>query len=187
MTDAEIIDLYFARCESAIRETSQQYGAYCKTISMNIVRNAEDAEECVNDTYLSAWNSIPPQRPTVFQAFLGRITRNLSLDRYKARKTQKRGGGETAILLDELEYCIPSGNSVEDEVEVGIIGKAIDSFLSSIGKEERIFFVRRYWYADSIAVIAEQFGVSESKVKTGLFRTRNKLKKYLEEEEGVVI
>ena len=187
MTDTEIINLYFMRCESAIHKTAQQYGAYCKAISMNIVQNTEDAEECVNDTYLSAWNNIPPQRPTVFRAFLGKITRNLSLDRYKAQKTQKRGGGETAILLDELESCIPAGSSVEDEVEVGIIGEAIDSFLSSIDKEERIFFVRRYWYADSIAIIAEQFGVSKSKVKTGLFRTRNKLKKYLEEKEGVVI
>ena len=144
MTDVEILDLYWARSESAIHETARHYGKYCEAVSMNILHNKEDAEECVNDTYLNAWNSIPPQRPAIFPAFLGRIARNLSLDRYKSRKAQKRAGDETALMLAELEDCIPSGRSVEDEVDEGITAEAIDRFLSGIGKEERQFFVRRY-------------------------------------------
>jgi RNA polymerase sigma-70 factor (ECF subfamily) len=135
---------------------------------------------------LNAWNAIPPQRPVLLSPFLGRITRNLSLDRYKARKAQKRSGDETALLLSELESCIPSGRNVEEEVEAQILERAIDSFLSLIGKDDRMFFVRRYWYADPVAEIAERFAVSQSKVKTSLFRTRGKLKKYLE-SEGVTI
>ena len=186
MTDIEIIDLYWARSESAIRETARQYGAYCKAISMNIVRNNEDAEECVNDTYMNAWKSIPPQRPEIFSTFLGRITRNLSLDRYKARKAQKRAIDETGVLLSELDDCVPTGNSVEDGFETKLIAEAIDRFLSAIGRDDRVFFVRRYWYGDSIADIAARFAVSESKIKTNLFRTRNKLKVYLE-KDGVMI
>ena len=186
MTDAEIIDLYWERSESAIHETAHRYGPYCRTIAMNILRNEEDSEECVNDTYLNAWNSIPPERPSVFPAFLGRIARNLALDRYKARKAQKRASDETALLLSELEDCIPSGRSVEDEFEARAAAEAIDRFLSRIGKEDRILFVRRYWYADSIIMIARRFAVSESKVKTNLFRTRNKLRDYLE-KEGIAI
>ena len=186
MTDAEILDLYQKRSETAIEETARQYGRYCTAIAMNILRNAEDSDECVNDTYLNAWNSIPPERPSVFPAFLGRITRNLALDRYKARKTQKRAGDETSLLLSELEDCIPSGRSVEDEIEAGIISETIDKFLSGIGKDDRVFFVRRYWYADSISAIARRFAVSESKVKSNLFRTRNKLRDYLI-KEGIAI
>jgi len=112
MNDTEILDLYWARSESAISETAQQYGSYCASIAINILRNKEDAEECVNDAYLKAWNAIPPQRPTVLSSFLGRITRNLSFDKYKARKAQKRGGDETALLLSELEDCIPAARTV---------------------------------------------------------------------------
>ena len=186
MTDNEILDLYWERSESAIHETARQYGVFCTRISMNILRNNEDAEECVNDTYLKTWNAIPPQRPAVFSSFLGRITRNLSLNRYKARKAQKRSGDETSVLLSELDECVPSGNSVEGEVEVEFIAEAIDSFLGAIKKDDRVFFVRRYWYADSIVQIAGSFAVSESRVKSSLLRTRNKLKDYLE-KEGVVI
>ena len=186
VTDNEIIDLYWVRSESAIQETVRQYGSFCTTISMNILKNKEDAEECVNDTYLKAWDAIPPQRPTVFSSFLGRIVRNLSLDRYKARKAQKRSIDETALLLSELDDCIPSTSSVEDEVDTGILEEMIDRFLSSIGKDDRVFFVRRYWFADPITGIAERFAVGESKVKTSLFRTRNKLREYLE-KEGVAI
>ena len=186
MTDIEIIDLYWGRSESAISETARQYGAYCRAISMNIVHNNNDAEECVNDTYLNAWNNIPPQRPAMLGTFLGRITRNLSLDRYKSRKAQKRIIDETGVLLSELDECVPAGNSVEDEFEVKHISEAIDNFLSVIGRDDRMFFVRRYWYGDSIANIALRFTVSESKIKTNLFRTRNKLKDYLE-KEGVTI
>lgn len=182
MTDMEILDLYWARSESAISETARQYGSYCIAIAMNILRNKEDSDECVNDTYLKTWNAIPPQRPAVFSSFLGRITRNLSLDKYKARKAQKRSGDETALLLSELEDSVPAAHRVEDAVEAGFLEETIENFLSAIQLEDRVLFVRRYWYADSIAGIAKRFAMSESKVKTNLFRTRSKLKHYLEKE-----
>lgn len=182
MDDAAIIELYWKRSESAISETAKKYGAYCKTIAMNILGNAEDSEECVNDAYLRTWNAIPPQRPVLFPPFLGRITRNASLNRYKARKTAKRGGGEVVLLLDELEECIPSASDVEAEYEAGQTAKAIEDFLITESKENRLVFMRRYWYADSISAIAKRFNISESNVKTMLFRTRNKLREYLEKE-----
>ena len=186
MDDNMIIDLYWARSESAINETALKYGNYCLKIAMNILQNQEDSDECVNDTYLRAWNAIPPQRPTIFPSFLGKITRNLSLNKYRKQRTKKRGGYEVALLLDELEDCIPSGRSVEAEYEAGVIAKTIDSFLYSIDAESRIVFVRRYWYVDSIRSIAARFQMNESKVKSMLFRTRNKLKIYLE-KEGMTI
>jgi RNA polymerase sigma-70 factor (ECF subfamily) len=181
-----ILDLYWSRSESAISETALKYGNYCTKIAMNILQNREDTDECVNDTYLKTWNAIPPQRPEIFPSFLGKITRNLSLNKYKEQRTKKRGGYEVALLLDELEDCIPSGNSVEAEYEAGIIAKAIGSFLYSINTESRIIFVRRYWYVDSITCIATRFQMSESKVKSMLYRTRNKLRTYLE-KEGITI
>ena len=186
MDDNMIIDLYWTRSESAIGETSSKYGRYCTKIAMNILNDREDSEECVNDTYLSVWNAIPPQRPASFSAFLGRITRNLSLNKYKAQNAKKRGGTEIALILGELVDCVPSGNSVESEYEAGRIAKIIDGFLASAGAENRILFVRRYWHADSIKSIANRFSMSESKVKSSLFRTRAKLKEHLE-KEGVEI
>jgi RNA polymerase sigma-70 factor (ECF subfamily) len=152
---------------------------------MNILQNTQDTEECVNDTYLRAWNSIPPERPKTLAAYLGRITRNVALDRFKARKTAKRGG-EIALLLDELEGCIPSASNVESEVDASILEKTIDRFLSALDKTDRVYFVRRYWYNDSIAEISRRFNAGQSKVKTNLFRTRNKLKQYLQ-KEGIEI
>ena len=186
MDDNMILDLYWARSESAISETAQKYGGYCRKIAMNILQNSEDTGECVNDTYLRAWNTIPPQRPTVFSSFLGKIIRNLSLNKYREQRAKKRGGYEVALLLDELEDCIPSGDSVEAEYEAGVIAKTIDRFLYSIDSEGRIIFVRRYWHVDSIRSIAAHFQMSESKVKSMLFRTRNKLRIYLE-KEGITI
>jgi RNA polymerase sigma-70 factor (ECF subfamily) len=186
MDDIMIINLYWERSESAISETANKYGDYCTKIAMNILHNKEDSDECVNDTYFKTWNAIPEQRPTLLMSFLGRITRNLSLDKYKERRTQKRGGGEVELLLDELENCVPSGSNVEEEYETGLIAKTIDNFLDSINSESRVVFVRRYWYADSVESIAERFSMSESKVKSMLFRTRNKFKLYLE-KEGVNI
>jgi len=186
MDDAVILELFLARSESAIAETAKRYGSFCMTVAMNILKNREDAEECVNDTYLNAWNAIPPQQPAVFSSFLGRITRNLSLDRYKMRKAIKRSGDETAMLLSELEECLPSGQRVDEEIELKALEEAIDRFLSGVGKDDRMFFVRRYWYADPVAKISERFATGQSKVKTSLFRTRNKLKKYLE-SEGLTI
>ena len=192
MDDAAIIDLYWARSETAIDETAKKYGGYCAKIAMNILQNHEDSEECVNDTYLKTWDAIPPQRPAIFISFLGRITRNLSLNRYKERNTKKRGGNKNGdenkvgLLLSELADCIPSGSNTETEYETELTAKTIDNFLYSVEQENRIIFVRRYWYADSVNSISERFNISESKVKSMLFRMRNKLKIYLE-KEGVII
>jgi len=183
MTDIEILELYQIRSESAISETAKQYGSYCTSIAMNILHNSQDAEECVNDALMKTWESIPPQRPEILSSFIGRITRNLSLNRYKSRKTQKRAGDETALLLSELEDCVPTVSNVEREVDMRILGGVIDGFLSDIKRDDRVFFMRRYWYNDSIADIAKRFNVSESKVMSSLFRTRNKLKIILEGED----
>jgi len=186
MEDDTIFDLYDRRSELAISETARKYGNYCFTIAINILHDSEDAEECVNDTYLKAWDVIPPQRPTMFRLFLGKITRNLSLNKYKMQKAKKRGGGEIELLLSELEDCIPSQALVEKIYESNLVIEIINSCLLSIDSESRIIFVRRYWYADSIQTIATQFQMSESKVKSMLFRTRKALKTYLE-REGVVL
>ena len=185
MEDNAIIDLFCARSESAIAAASQKYGAYCTKIAMNILRSSEDADECVNDAYLAAWNAIPPHRPSIFSAFLGKITRNLAFDKYKSRNAKKRGGNEIELILDELEDCIASQNDVEAEFDAKQTSKIINEFLYSIESEQRAVFVRRYWYSDGIADIASRFNMSQSKVKSMLFRIRNKLKVYLE-TEGVL-
>jgi RNA polymerase sigma-70 factor (ECF subfamily) len=153
---------------------------------MNILHNREDADECVNDTYMRVWNAIPPERPKTFSTFIGRITRNLSLDKHKSQRVQKRGGGEVTLLLSELENCVPSAQSVDDAVDGKILEEAINSFLRSIKKEDRVFFVNRYWYGETIAEIANQFNVKEGKIIMNLLRTRNKLKIYLE-KRGITI
>jgi RNA polymerase sigma-70 factor (ECF subfamily) len=185
MTDEQILDLYESRNESAIRETARQYGAYCTAIAARILNNAQDAEETVNDTYLKAWNAIPPSRPAILSAFLGRITKNLSLDKYKSHKSAKRGDS-AALLLSELEACIPSRASVENEVDARILNETVEAFLDTISKADRLFFMRRYWHNDSIEAIAERFGVGQSRVMSSLFRTRNKLKAKLK-KEGVFL
>jgi len=179
MTDIQILDLFEQRSESAISEMSKQYGSYCSAIAMNILKNREDSEECVNDTFLRAWNSIPPKRPIPLSTFLGRITRNLSLDRYEARNTKKRGG-DTALLLSELESFVPSAQNVEDEVDSNELSSTIDSFLSTVSRDDKSYFVCRYWHIYSISEIAKKFNVGESKVKVSLHRTRKKLRNYLE-------
>ncbi len=187
MEDNQIVDLYWERDERAISESDAKYGAFCARIAMNILDNAQDAEECVNDTYLRAWNAIPPSRPTKLGAFLGKITRNLSLDRYKARKTAKRGNSLFLVSLDELSECIPDGSTgfgsgFDDETEARRIGECINRFLRKQSGEVRDVFICRYFYSDSIGEIARRFGLSESKVKSMLHRTRGKLKKLLESE-----
>ena len=180
MTDSEILTLYQTRAESAIEETQSRYGAYCFAIAMNILQNRQDAEECVNDTFLNAWNVIPPQEPRSFSSFLGRITRNLSLDKYKSRKAEKRGGNDTDLLLSELEDCVSSDFNVEDRVEEKDLSREIDAFLKSVKEEDAAYFLCRYWYGDTVPTIAEKFSVGQSKVKMSLLRTRKKLKAYLE-------
>ena len=182
MTDQMIIELFWRRSEEAIQNTSQKYGRYLIKIAMNILNLFEESEECVNDTYLAAWNQLPPDRPKELLPYLGRITRCLALNRYDYLKAKKRSSDFT-VQLSELEECLVSSNSIEAEYEAEEIASAISKFLRSENTDSRNIFIRRYWFSDSIADIAKRFGLSESKVKSNLFRTRKKLKKYLEKEE----
>lgn len=174
MQDNLIIDLFFERNEQAIAETQIKYGSYCKTVAMNILLDENDSEECVNDTYLAAWNSIPPNRPERLGAYLARLTRNISINRYKSRTTERRGGGEFALSLDELDDCVADTDKSAEE-----LGKIISDFLYGEKKETRRVFVRRYFYGDSIEDIAKRFSFSESKIKSMLHRTRLALREYL--------
>jgi RNA polymerase sigma-70 factor (ECF subfamily) len=182
MDDSRIIDLYWSRSENAINETAVKYGKYCRTIAYNILSNAEDADESVNDTYLGAWNSMPPHRPSILATFLGKITRRISINRWREKNTGKRGGGEVPLVLDELVECIPSENDVESRVQADELAKVIDAFIIALPGAERRVFVCRYWYLDSIPAICKQFDFSPSKVKSMLHRTRNKLMLCLKEE-----
>lgn len=185
MEDSQIIELYWQRSESAITETSNKYGRLCRNIAMNILGNYSDAEECENDTYIAVWNAIPPTRPNIFSAFLSRIVRNISINRYEYNRARKRNS-EYDLILSELEECISTGQSVEDSYAAGEISAYIDEFLKEQKQETRVIFVRRYWYADSVKEIAYRMKITESKVKTVLFRTRKDLQAFLE-ERGVVI
>ena len=179
MEDVQIIDLYWQRDESAIRETDSKYGRFCQKLAMNILHSFQDSEECVNDTYLAAWNSIPPTRPSKLSAYLGRLTRNLSLNRYKSNNAARRGGGEFALSLDELDDCI--ADTISEEQDAEALGKIISEFLYTQTKETQQVFVRRYFYSDSIADICDRFGMSESRAKSMLHRTRLALRAYLGE------
>lgn len=182
MKDHEIIDLYWERNETAIVRTSEKYGGYCHTISYNILNNDEDAEECVNDTWLGAWKSMPPQRPNNLATYLGKITRNLSLNRLKQYTTEKRSGSQTVLALSELEDCISSSTTVEQIAEEEALVDSINRFLYAQPKQKRNIFIRRYWYLYSIRDIAGTYEMSESKVASMLFRMRSELKTHLEKE-----
>lgn len=184
MTDVEIIRLYFDRSERAIAETDRAYGKYCRYISFEILRNREDGEEVVNDTYLKTWESIPPKNPPSLKNFLGKIVRSLSINRLEYNNAQKRGGGQLDGVLEELEGCVPSRD--EDYEDSELIRKVINSFLRSLPCEKRQIFIRRYWYMSPISDIANDFGMSEGKVKMMLLRERKELKKLLE-KEGVTV
>ncbi len=186
MEDAEIIGLYWQRDQRAIDETHGKYGGFLTTIAWNILRSHGDAEECVNDTYLRAWNAIPPARPSAFRAWLGRIVRNLSLDRWKRDRAARRGGGEMEVLLGELDACVPAPRGVERTLEDQEIAALISAFLRTLSQESRALFLRRYWYGQDIGEIAGALGCGESKVKSALFRTRKALRHYLE-DEGVCL
>lgn len=182
MEDITIVELFWKRCESVLTEVAAKYGTYCTGISMQILHSEADAEECVNDTWLHAWNSIPPSRPNLLKAYLGKITRNLSLDRWKRNTAKKRGGSQVELLLEELEDCIPSADSVQNEVESKAVEEWINRFLKAQTEANRWLFIRRYWYGDSIADLAKKTKMTESYVKTQLFRLRQKLKQCLEQE-----
>ena len=187
MEDTDIIELYFRRSEAAIAETSAKYGRYIKKIAYNILLDNEDTEECANDTYMKTWNAIPPQRPSVFKAFLGKIARNTALNLYEKYRALKRSGDRTAEALDELSGCVPDTNSSISKIsEDKEIKECLDRFLTELSADNRKMFVRRYWYMNSVKEIAMAFGCSESRVKMSLKRTRDKLKSYLE-SEGISI
>ena len=185
MRDEEIIELYFSRDERAIKETEIKYGAYLTAIAHRILHNEHDTEEIVNDTYLSAWRTIPPKRPDILRLFLARIARNVAIDRLEYRLAQKRNS-DRDILLSEVADFLPAQSNVEDAWEAQELTKLINCFLRTLDARARVVFIRRYWHAYSIAEIAQEYGVSESYVKNCLFRTRNKLRKYLE-KEGVSV
>ncbi len=180
MEDALIVELYWRRSERAIDESEIKYGRYCRAISYNILGDARDADECVNDTWLRAWNAMPDARPTLLSAFLAKITRNLSLNRYRTKRAAKRGGGLDA-LIDELDECAADARCTEDAFDAAETARLLDEFLFRLDERSRVFFVRRYFYADSIAYIANRYGKSESLVKSDLFRTRGKLRAFLDE------
>lgn len=182
MEDEEIVSLYWERSEQAIKETETKYGGFCYSIAYNLLQNTEDAAESVNDTYLEAWNSMPPHKPNSLAAFLGRITRRLSVDRWRHSHAQKRGGGEYPLLLDELAECIPSKSSVEQQVELKELADTINRFLAAISQEKQQVFLRRYWYGDSMEELAGKFGCSVSKIKSILFHIRENLREQLKKE-----
>lgn len=179
MDDTQIVRLYWDRNEQALTATADKYGRYCASIAENILDSKEDAEECVNDTYMSAWNAIPPRRPNILSTFLGKITRNLSLNRYKYMTADKRDGGKAPAVFDEIAELVSGTDSVEQEINRRELVNAIDAFLDELPADKRGIFVSRYWYFDSIPVIASRFGMTENHVSVALSRIRSKLYKYL--------
>ena len=181
MEDKDIVQMYWDRNEQAIAETSSKYGRYCANIAMNILGNREDAEECVNDTYLNTWNSIPPHKPAILSAFLGKIVRNLSLNKYKFIHTAKRGGNEITLILDELGDIVSDEEAVIDVVIRNELIKTINGFIATLSEEKQYMFFRRYWYSDSIKTISAECGRTENYISVELGRIRKKLRKYLTE------
>lgn len=179
MTDEKIIELFWQREESAVNETALKYGAYCRVVAGNILSSSEDCEECLNDTWLHAWNSIPPQRPKNLRMFLARIARNLAFDRFRMQNAAKRGGGETALILDELAECISGENSVEDIVLSKEVGGSVNKFLGTLSDRDRNVFIRRYFFAESTEIIAKKYALTANNIMVILTRTRKKLKEYL--------
>ena len=182
MNDKDIINLFMKRSENAIQETANKYGNYCYCIAYNILFNEQDSEECVNDTYFSAWENIPPNNPQKLSAYLGKITRNLALNRWNYYNAEKRGKGQISIVLEELQECIASSGSLEQIVDEIHFASIFNRFLASLPKQKRIIFMRRYWYLNSIKEICADFNMSESKVKMLLLRLRNEFRMFLEKE-----
>lgn len=182
MNDARIVDLYWTRSEDALQQTKEKYEAYLMKVAYNILADIEDVRECVNDTYLAAWNSIPPNRPCVLGTYLGKITRDISIDIFRKKHAAKRYASEYAQSLDELGDCFTDGNTPERELDAKLLNQAINRFLRKLPKENRNVFIGRYFYFDSVKSIAKYCGMSEAKVKTMLFRTRQRLKEYLKAE-----
>ena len=180
--DAQIIGLYWNRDSKAISASMERYGAYCFSIANGILENAQDAEECVNDTWLRAWSAIPPTRPTVMKVFFAKITRHLSFDRYKARKALKRGGGNIHLVLDELAECIADESDVEGQVDAKELGIVINQFVASLTEREQNLFVRRYFFSEPIKMIADRYDMNENSVNVALSRIRKRLRSHLSRE-----
>lgn len=180
MEDNIIIELYFQRSETAIRESEKKYGAYCGTIANNILHSQQDSEECVNDTWIRAWNAIPPEKPARLSVFLGKITRNLAIDRWRKLKREKSGSGQITLCLDELAECVGTQETLGDKLD---LKEALDSFLSMLKPQTKRIFMLRYWHMCPISDVARLCGISEGAVKMSLRRTRKLLREYLEKEE----
>lgn len=188
MEDNKIIDLFFGRHETAIEQAQLKYGKRLLRSAMNVLNNSQDAEECVNDTLLKAWEAIPPSRPALFGAFLAKIARNLAINKWRAKSAARRGGGEMDLMLSELEDCITSSKIgvPEEEFEANLVTEAINNCLNSMDQAARVAFVLRYFHGESIKEICERFDMSESKIKSLLFRTRKKLATHLD-KEGITL
>lgn len=185
MEDEAIIELFFARSERAIKELDLKYGKVCRKISSNILHSPQDAEECINDAYLGVWNTIPPERPNPLLAFLCKIVRNLSIMRYHRNTAMKRNSYYD-VAIEELESCLASPVTVEKEVEISELTHIIDSFLETLSQENRVIFMRRYWFSDTYTDIAERVGLTEKNVSVRLTRIRKQMRDYLAEREVLV-
>ena len=185
MEDAQIIDLYWRRDEAAISETARKYGTLCRTVAKNILTVREDAEECVNDAWHRAWNAIPPQRPERLGAWLGRVVRNLALSRWEHDRAQKRYSGMTA-MLSELEDCVPAPKTAESELEDKELSRLLSDWLRTLEREDRILFVRRYWYGTALQELAAERGMAPGRLAQKMFRLRRSLRNALE-KEGVAL
>ena len=182
MDDREIVSLYLKRNESAIWETQQKYGTYCTAIAQNITHSLQDAEECVSETWLRAWNSIPPQKPMFLKAFLAKITRNLALDLLRRESAEARGGGSIPLIYEELSECIPARDSVEAQVDARELGRAISAFVRELKERDGDLFLRRYFYMDTLENAAAFVGMSPKNAAVSLHRSRKKLEAYLRKE-----
>lgn len=182
MEEQEILSLYFDRDEAALTQTAQRYGPYCHHIAYGILHSRPDSEECVNDTWLSAWQAIPPTRPTCLRAWLGRVTRNLALDRCRRNDAHKRGRRQLQLCLEELGECVSNTPGPQQQLETREIAAAVSVFLGRLSQTDRLLFLRRYWYLDSSRVLAHRLGLKEGQVNTRLHRIRKRLKNYLRQE-----
>lgn len=181
MDDSAIIEMYWQRDEKAIDETDKKYGSYCFAIANNILSSKEDSDECVNDTWLRVWNAIPPKKPDKFRLFLGKITRNLSFDKYKKENAKKRSG-EMLFILDELSECVSGGNTTDEEINMKLLGESINKFLRTLSERDRGIFLRRYFYAETVNGIAEKYGITANSVSAVLSRARTALREHLKRE-----
>ncbi|WP_300413823.1 sigma-70 family RNA polymerase sigma factor [uncultured Oscillibacter sp.] len=181
MEDRAIIDLYWSRDPEAIRRTGEKYGNYCRAVARRILPDRRDAEECVNDTWLRAWNAMPEDRPNFLAQYLGKITRNLAFSLWRASRAEKRGGGELPLVLDELAECVSPADTLQ-AIEAAELESAVNSFLRTLPERECGVFLRRYWFTEPMADIAGRYGMREATVRTSLFRSREKMRRYLEKE-----